>query len=110
MIRLEEVVALVGRIEAAELERWCAEGWVRPEREAEQWRFGESDVARVRLICELRLDLAIDDEALPLVLDLMDQVHGLRARLAALARAVAAEPEEVRRRIAAAVAREELGD
>ncbi len=104
MIGLEEVAALIGRIEAAELERWCLEGWVRPEREAEQWRFAEIDVARVRLICELKVDLAIDDEALPVVLDLMDQVHGLRARLAALARAVAAEPPDVRRRIAAAVA------
>jgi chaperone modulatory protein CbpM len=103
MIRLEEVVALVG-IEAAELERWCAEGWVRPEREAEQWRFGEIDVARVRLICELRIDLALDDEALPVVLDLLDQVHGLRSRLAALARALAGEPPDVRRRLAAAIA------
>ena len=41
-----------------------------------------------------------------MVLDLMGQVHGLRARLSALARAVAAEPEDVRRRIAAAVAAE----
>jgi chaperone modulatory protein CbpM len=107
MIRLEEVVALVGRIDAAELERWCVEGWVRPEREAEQWRFAEVDVARVQLICELKVDLAIDDEALPVILDLMDQVHGLRSRLAALARAVAAEPEDVRRRIAAAIARDD---
>jgi chaperone modulatory protein CbpM len=107
MIRLDEVVALVGGIQAAELERWCMEGWVRPEREQDQWRFGEIDVARVRLICELKVDLAIDEDALPVVLDLMDQVHGLRARLAALARALAAEPPEVRRRIAAAIAREE---
>lgn len=107
MIGLEEVVALVGRIEAAELERWCVEGWVKAEREAEQWRFAEVDVARVQLICELKVDLAIDDEALPVILDLMDQVHGLRSRLAALARAVAAEPEDVRRRIAAAIARDE---
>jgi chaperone modulatory protein CbpM len=103
------VVALVGRIETAELERWCAEGWVRPEREADQLRFGEIDVARVRLICELRIDLAIDDDALPVVLDLMDQVHGLRGRLAALGRALAAEPLEVRRRIAAAIALEVKG-
>ena len=109
MIRLEEVVALVGRVEAAEIERWCVEGWVRAEREADQWRFAEIDVARVRLICELKVDLALDDDALPVILDLMDQLHGLRSRLAALARALAAEPEDVRRRIAAAVAREEGG-
>ena len=109
MILLEEVIAVVGRVDADELERWCAEGWVRAERADESWRFGEVDVARVRLICELKIDLAIDEEALPVVLDLMDQVHGLRGRLAALARALAAEPEDVRRRIAAAIAADPEG-
>jgi chaperone modulatory protein CbpM len=47
----------------------------------------------------LRDDLALDEEALPLILSLMDQLYGLRRELRALAQAVDREPDEVRARI-----------
>ena len=59
---------------------------------------GRCDVARLRLIQELHHDLAIDHEAMPVVLSLVDEMYTLRRRIAALARAVAETPEEVRTR------------
>ena len=56
-------------------------------------------MARVRLILELRSDLHINDDALPAVLSLIDQVYGLRRELRSLARAVENEEADVRRRI-----------
>ena len=74
---------LFAGLQEAELERWIGERWVRPEPASEGYVFREVDVARVRLIVELRHDLAIDEDALPVVLQLLDQVYALRRRLRA---------------------------
>ena len=57
--------------------------------------FDEVDIARVRLVCELRDDLGLDAEAIPVVLSLVDQLYGVRRELRALARAVEQQPDEV---------------
>src|SRR5437660_12035555 len=69
MIRLDALLRLA-EIEEAELHRWVDSGWVRPETREGALLFHAIDVARVRLIVELRRDLAIDDDAVPLVLSL----------------------------------------
>ncbi|HZS82438.1 MAG TPA: chaperone modulator CbpM [Stellaceae bacterium] len=106
MIRRTALLEMVP-VESAELESWIGSGWIRPQRSDGDWLFDEIDVARVQLICEIRRDLAIDESALPLVLSLIDQVYGLRRDLAALCRAVAAQPEATRTAIAAMMAQAE---
>jgi chaperone modulatory protein CbpM len=96
MISFEAVIRLIGGLGDEELRRWIAEAWVRPESRAEGYVFHEVDVARVRLIHELRYDLAIDEEALPVVLHLLDQVYALRRRLRQLHEVIATQPDEVR--------------
>ena len=66
-----------------------------PEQHGETWLFHEVDVARVELILEIRHEFAIDDEAMPLVLGLLDQVYGLRRQMRRLCDALAAQPPEV---------------
>ena len=51
--------------------------------------------ARVELILEIRHEFAIDEEALPLVLGLLDQVYDLRRQLRRVCDALAAQPGEV---------------
>lgn len=104
MTDVSEVCRIVGGLTEVDVERWVSCNWVRPLREGGRFRFSEIDVARVRLIHELRDDLSIDEDTLPVVLNLLDQVYGLRANLRLLAGAVAAQPEPVRRSIADAVA------
>lgn len=96
MISFEAVIGIVEGLEAEELRRWIAESWVRPESDAQGYLFAEVDVARVRLIRELRYELAIDEEAMPVVLQLLDQVYGLRRRLRAMIEAIDAQPAEIR--------------
>ena len=48
-------------------------------------------------------ELAIDDEALPLVLSLLDQLYGVRRQMKLLYKAINAQPEEVRRTLLVAV-------
>jgi chaperone modulatory protein CbpM len=105
----DELLALVAGLERHELRAWVASGWVRAVRRADDdpggVAFAEIDCARVRLIHELRRDLRVEDETVPLVLSLMDQIYGLRRELRRLALAVQAEPEAVRRGIVARLRR-----
>jgi chaperone modulatory protein CbpM len=63
------------------IEDWIAEGWLRPTGEGADYIFGEIDVARVMLVKDLRNGLGMNDEGISIVLDLIDQIHGLRAAL-----------------------------
>lgn len=96
MISFEAVLGTVSGVQPQELEHWIAERWVLPEGAAGAYLFREVDVARIQLIVELRRDLAIDEEHLPVVLRLLDQVYLLRRRLRALSAAVDAQPAAVR--------------
>jgi chaperone modulatory protein CbpM len=101
MTSVAVVCQMIGDLETHELERWIVERWVLPDGSEGGYVFHEVDVARVRLIVELRRDLAIDDEAMPLVLSLLDQVYALRRRLKGIAGALAALPPELRAAIEA---------
>jgi chaperone modulatory protein CbpM len=81
MITLEILCARFTRLAPDDLRRWIAEGYVRGEATGGTLCFHEIDVERVRLILDLRHDLAVNEEALPVVLDLLDQVYALRRRL-----------------------------
>jgi chaperone modulatory protein CbpM len=96
MIGFNELLQRFGGLERHEVMRWVEERWVLPEHRGETWVFHEVDVARIELILEIRRDFAIDDEAMPVVLGLLDQVYGLRRQMRRLCDAVAAQPNEVR--------------
>ncbi len=97
-----EVVEMLGTVGLAELRVWCEAGWVAPALGEAGPVFDEVDLARIRLVVELRDDLALDEEAIPVVLSLVDQLYGVRRELRALARAVDQQPEEVAAHVRAA--------
>jgi len=103
MMRLTAVVALFPELRETELLTWVDRGWVRPQPSGEEWEFQEIDVARVRLIRDLRHDMAVQEETMPLVLSLLDQLYALRGQVRAVARAVEAQDEAVRAAILAAL-------
>jgi len=105
MIGIDGLMRMIAGLQEAELRRWIDERWVRPERAATGFIFREVDVARVRLIVELRQELAIDEEALPVVLQLLDQVYALRRRLKAMSDAIDAQPDTVREAVRARLLR-----
>ena len=90
-----EVVEALGKLTVAELRVWCEAGWVAPARGEAGPIFDEVDLARIRLVCQLRDDLDLDEGAIPVVLSLVDQLYGVRRELRALARAVDQQPENV---------------
>ncbi len=87
-------------IQADVLEGWVAAGWLTPNAEEDMQQFSEIDVARARLIQDLRRDIGVNDEGVGVILDLIDQLHGLRRTLAHLLTALQAQPPELRERLA----------
>lgn len=66
------------QLDAEALHVWIEAGWLRPNESRSGREFSDIDLARARLIANLRGDLGINDEAVAVVLDLIDQIHGLR--------------------------------
>lgn len=100
MLDLEEFVLRL-RLTQDVVEAWIAEGWLRPQRTEHGPAFTEMDISRAQLIRDLREDLGVNDEGIAIILDLIDQMHGLRTILRELCAAVGAQPGELQQRIVA---------
>ena len=60
------------------LNAWIEAEWLLPVTSRETLLFSEADLARARLIRELKVDFGVNDEGIEIVLHLLDQLHGLR--------------------------------
>src|SRR5215210_3317203 len=83
MITEEEFCLRVG-IEHRTLGVWFDEGWLAPRRDDAGLVLSEMDAARARLIRDLRESIGVNDEGVGVILNLVDQVHGLRSILRAV--------------------------
>src|SRR5215475_2024019 len=87
---------LTAQLEAHVLEVWIEAGWLLPREAGEP--FSDVDLARARLIRDLE-HLGVNDEGVPVILDLVDQLHGLRRTMRDLLDAVGAQPDATRSQI-----------
>jgi chaperone modulatory protein CbpM len=81
------------------LRTWVSRGWVSPAQSETGYVYSEIDIVRCDLIRQLRDDMEIDRETVPVVLSLLDQIYGLRSELRSVMRAIERQPEAVRRQI-----------
>jgi chaperone modulatory protein CbpM len=100
VIGIEELTRRFAELDSAELARWVENRWILPEDEGgpsgDGWLFHEVDVARVELILDIRREFAVDDEAMSLVLSLLDQVYSLRRQMRRVCDALEGQPPEIR--------------
>jgi chaperone modulatory protein CbpM len=99
MRSIREVIVDLEDLSEGELRVWIDSGWIRPARTETDYAFSEMDIARVSLIADLRQRMGINDEAMPVVLDLMDQLYGLRRELRRVLDVIDSQPEPERSRI-----------
>ena len=64
------------------LEVWIEEEWLVPNETAGEPEFSEVDIARAKLIRDLKHDMGVNDEGVGIILNLLDQMHGLRKAMA----------------------------
>jgi chaperone modulatory protein CbpM len=105
----DEVLAAIPALTRTRLVVFIEAGIVIPVRQETEATsapvFRRIDFARLRMLCDLAEDLDLHDDALGVVVTLIDQLHATRAELLAIARAVEAEPPDIRARIGSAVLR-----
>lgn len=70
------------QVDRETLEIWIEEEWLVPSETTPGPAFTEADLARAQLIRDLIDDLGVNAEGVGVVLNLVDQVHGLRNVLA----------------------------
>ena len=68
-------------VEAQTLEFWIEQQWLIPAQTDPETSFSDTDVARARLIRDLKGDFGVNDEGVDVILHLVDQLHGLRRAL-----------------------------
>lgn len=110
MVTIEMLCQRISGLRPDEVEDWIGRAWLRAEGGPGDYRLEEIDVARVRLIHELRSGLDIDDEALPVVLSLLDQLYSSRRQMMRLRWAIEQVADEpMRQRIQALLRRQARG-
>ncbi|MBC7396188.1 MAG: hypothetical protein H7333_02000 [Bdellovibrionales bacterium] len=63
--------------------RYVEREWLRPVTRSE---WDQEDLARIRFIVELQQDFGANEEAIPIILHLVDQIHYFRGRMQDLAK------------------------
>jgi len=107
VIPLEVVAARFPEIAPDELALWIERRWVRAEQTPDgAWQLTEMDVARVRLLVELRATLEVTDDLIPMVLSLIDQLYDARRTVRSLLAALDEQPAGVRAAVLAAAKRQ----
>ena len=74
LFRVEEVAITLG-VSTETITYFIKEEWIRPSGEDSQSLLDQEDIARLRLIWELRARHGVNDESIPLILHLVDQLH-----------------------------------
>lgn len=93
MTRSLDIAAAEMGVAADQVAVWVERRWLMPVRTGQDLSFDDADLARLRMIVEFHRDLEIDDEAMPVVLDLIDRLHAARAQLHRTLQAIAELPE-----------------
>lgn len=95
MLSEKDLLARVQTLTVTRLRVWVAQGWIKPA-DATMQAYTEADLARAALICNLEDELGFAEEDVPVLLNLIDQIHGLRAELRGLLATLNELPPEVR--------------
>src|ERR1051326_588027 len=103
MIRSEFL--LQARLDDETCTRWIEARWLLPQGSGADVSFADIDLARAQLIRDLKEDLGVNDEGVAVVLDLVDQIHGVRQVVRRVLAALETQPDTVRQQILAELSR-----
>ncbi len=94
-----EVIAAVADLTPSRLVSYIKAELVIPLQTDQGHSFRQIDLARLELLCELSDQFGLEEDALGVILSLIDQLHGVRSELRCVLEAIAKEPEDVRLRL-----------
>ena len=91
------------KIEVTELELWIREGWLAPQIAEHQRRFRDADLACARLILDLTHGMGVNEAGVDIVMDLVDQLHGMRGAMRDIITVVSGDDVALQQRLVAAL-------
>lgn len=77
--KIEEVARLFG-VDGKIIVEFIRKEWIQPCEPSTQ-QFDKEDLARTKLILELIEDFGVNDEGVPIILHLIDQLHSLHSEI-----------------------------
>ncbi len=96
-----EVITAIDNLTWSRLTRFVQAKIVVPVQSSSGPRFGDIDLARLKLLCELSDDFDLDEDSLAVIISLIDQLHTARSDLHRLLATIEKEAPDLRARIAA---------
>ncbi|OWV80913.1 transcriptional regulator [Rhizobium sp. R634] len=87
------------KIDVVQLDFWIEQGWLIPETSGEKRQFRDADIARARLILDLMGDMGVNEAGVDVVMDLVDQLHGIRGTMGKLMAAISRQERDVQQRL-----------
>ncbi|AML52893.1 chaperone modulator CbpM [Falsihalocynthiibacter arcticus] len=103
MMTEAEVLAKVQGLSVTRLRICVQEAWVAPATGQSGPLFDDLDLARLQLIADLNEDMEVNDEALPIILSLIDQLNANRRLFHALDQAINAQEVDIQENIVACI-------
>jgi chaperone modulatory protein CbpM len=73
IFRIDEVAHRCG-LDTQIITEWVARQWITPP-VPEKFEFDREDIARINLIRNLQETIGVNDESIPIILHLLDQLH-----------------------------------
>ena len=92
-ISKEEFLSLSG-VGHETLNAWIEDEWLIPSGSSVELSFSEIDIARAKLIRDLQVDFGVNDEGIGVILNLVDQLYGMRRTLIGLRQEVRITTEQ----------------
>lgn len=77
----KSTVFYTARYDEEMLRAWVAAGWIAIEESEIGAPLSEVHEARCDLICDLSQDMGVNNDGIDVILNLLDQIHGLRRAL-----------------------------
>ncbi|MBX4876035.1 MerR family transcriptional regulator [Rhizobium bangladeshense] len=87
------------KIDVVQLDFWIEQGWLIPETSSGRRQFRDVDVARARLILDLMGNMGVNAAGVDVVMELVDELHGLRGTIGRLMTAIGRQERDVQRRL-----------
>ena len=87
------------KIDVIQLDLWIEQGWLIPETSDGRRQFRDADVARARLILDLMGNMGVNEAGVDIVMELVDELHGLRGTMGKLMAAIGKQERDVQHRL-----------
>ncbi|MEH6391154.1 MAG: hypothetical protein V7763_05815 [Sulfitobacter sp.] len=96
---LEEMIDRIGPLTPERLRHFESLRIITPVTTQRGPRYRTVDIRRITLLCELTDDFEVNEDALVIIMSLLDQLHGAHCRLDRIVQAICAEPAETKLRL-----------